>query len=230
MAELQWLGNLPSDKNVDVPYLANALKEGISGYQQQKKYNQERSDKQFEQSIQQSAMDIKQKELEQNYSKLDYDKKKEIYDTMVKLLPNLPLDKQKEMTSSPEWTTLESSLGIPSIAGASVEKESDMTWAQQQSDASIRADIQRGRGSISTLVGEPLDFTIDSKDKALDYISKKGRNPADFAEELSKYDNSPTSTASSTSDKMGKQQYKKGQTIKKNGKVYTYNGDGTWSY
>jgi hypothetical protein len=225
MPGIQYLGNIESDKNADIPYLANALKGGMEGFNTGRKIRQEREDVEFSQKIQLSALDIKQKELENSYAKLDYDKRKDMYDTMVKLMPTVPPEKQKELTSSPEWIKLEESLGMPNLSGTTMTPDVKPSWGQAQENASIKADLTRGRGSISTLLGEPLEFIIDSKDKALDYISKKGRNPAEFANELASFDET-----TSVSEGTGKDKYKVGQTIKKDGKTYKYIGNGKWSY
>ena len=183
MPQLQWLGTI--EKEDAGSYLAKALGEGIQGFTSGYMGAKQR---QKEEAIQQSELDLKKKQIENDYSKLDYDKRKNVYDTMVKLLPSVPADKQAELTSSPEWTALEKSLGMPSLSGTTLSPEKTKpSWGQEQETASIKSDLMRGRGSISTLVGEPLEFIMKDEASALDYISKKGRNPAEFGAELSRY-------------------------------------------
>jgi hypothetical protein len=205
VAGIQWLGDIPRETSGG--YIAKALGEGVSGYFKGRIYGEEKVEEkrrwEEEKGLKETEIDLKKKKLEHDYAKLDYDKRKEAYDSMVKLLPSVPPDKQMELTSSPEWTELEKSLGLPSLSGSTLSPEEPKpSWGQTQETESIKADLARGRGSISTLVGEPLDFQIKDLDTALDYISKKGRNPAEFAASLEKY---KTGATAAPAAKGGKQ-------------------------
>lgn len=188
--QIQWLGDI--EKGGPGGYVAKALSEGIGGFVKGYTYGREKATekamKEKEIGISQSELDLKTKQLENDYAKLDYDKRKDTYDTMVKLLPSVPPEKQTELLSSPEWTTLEKSLGLPSLSGSTLSPEVPKpSWGQTQETASIKADLTRGQGSISTLVGEPLPVDIKTEEDAFNYISKKGRDPSEFATELSRY-------------------------------------------
>jgi len=190
MAQLQWLGKIErpqSKKDVIMGNVAKAIEGGVKGYKEAQALKTEKQKTAFSQNIQTSGVDIDRKELEYKYSKLDYDKKKDMYDTIAKLLPNVPAEKQIQLTNSAEWQELENSLGLPHLSGTTVGSGTKPSWAQEQEDRSMRADIIRGRGSISIMGAEPIDFPIDTLDQALDYISKKGRDPAEFKTELAKY-------------------------------------------
>lgn len=241
MAQLQWLGTLP--KQTSGGYLAEAIGEGVSGYFKKKGEGEKI---QREEAKEESIMDLRQKEYDLKFSKIDYDKRKDLYDTMIKMLPNLPEDKQRALTSSSEFTSLEESLGVPSISGTALEAESEMTWSQEQNVSSVRADLARGRGSIKDFYGKPEPTEITTLDEALDYISNKRLDPAGFGEELKRFEGmtpdveddkggwfgwgkkKEETKPAATTKKKG--EYTIGQKIEKGGVTYTYTGNGNWSY
>jgi hypothetical protein len=234
MPGIQWLGDVDTTtaaektKRENQSLIAQALKSGIGTYLKEKEKGEERALEGRKIEVAESEATTKQKQAEYDYSKLDYDKKKDAYDTMIKLLPSVPPEKQAELTSSPEWIALEKSLGMPSLSGSTISPEAPKpSWGQEQETASIKADLTRGQGSISTLMGEPLPVDIKTKEDALNYISKKGRDPAEFAVELTRFD-----TEASTIPGKGKGQrspykeypdaYLEGGVwkVKRGGKVY----------
>ena len=184
----------------------------------------------FEQQTAESEITIKKQQIERDYAKLDYDKRKDAYDSMVKLLPNVPPDKQAELTGSMEWTTLEESLGLPHLSGIALSPDKTKpSWGQEQEVAAVKAALAQGRGTLSQMVGEPLPKDIKTKQDALDYISLKGLDPSLFTAELARYEETPT-VAPTKKGKVITDKYKVGQTIVKGGKTYTYKGNGRWSY
>lgn len=62
------------------------------------------------------------------------------------------------------------------------------TPIQKQNIESVRADLNRGRYSMSTMMGEVIEGEIDSLAKAYDYLSKKGLSPELFKKELKVYE------------------------------------------
>jgi len=62
------------------------------------------------------------------------------------------------------------------------------TWKQQQTDAAIRTGLNRGVGYVAKgPFGELEDFPIKTLDDALNFLQYSRRDPADFQEELKKY-------------------------------------------
>ena len=194
MPQLQWLGDI--EKETGGGYLAKALGGGISTglqtYVGMKEKGRERALEEKKLGISQSELGLKKQQIEHDYAKLDYDKRKDAYDSMVKLLPNVPPDKQAELTGSVEWTTLEDSLGLPHLSGATLSDKTKPSWGQEQEVAAVRAALSQGRGTLSQMVGEPLPKDIKTKQDALDYISLKGLDPSLFTAELARYDIAPT--------------------------------------
>jgi len=191
MPQLQWLGDI--EKETGGGYLAKALGQGVSsGIQSYMGTKEQRRREQLSQQTAASEMELKKQQIEHDYAKLDYDKRKDAYDSMVKLLPNVPPDKQAELTGSVEWTTLEDSLGLPHLSGATLSDKTKPSWGQEQEVAAVRAALTQGRGTLSQMVGEPLPKDIKTKQDALDYISLKGLDPSLFTAELARYDIAPT--------------------------------------
>lgn len=188
MPGISFIGTAPKKEKSKVAQVLEGVTAGVKAWQTGQKETRKAGIKEREISLLESAQELKGKKLEHDYAKLDYDKRKDMYDTMTKLLPSIPENKQLEITSTPEWMKLEESLGMPHLSGTTLRDEKEPSWGQEQETSSMRADLVRGRGSISTLVGEPIDFPIDSMDAALDYISKKKRDPSEFAEELKRYE------------------------------------------
>jgi len=184
MPQLQYLGDIPKQGNNDISALAQALQGGIAGYFGAKE-NRKKNE------LAQSEIDLKSKQLEHDYAKLDYDKRKDMYDTIIKLLPSVPPEKQQELTSSPEWTTLEKSLGVPSLSGTTVSPEkSKPSWGQEQEKEAVKANILRGRvGPKRDMYGISEPIILDTKEKVIDYITESGFDPNDpvFTDKLSQF-------------------------------------------
>jgi len=198
MPGITWLGDI--EKETSGGYLAKALGGGISTglqtYVGMKEKGKERAFEEKKFGLQQSELDLKKKQIEHDYAKLDYDKRKDAYDSMVKLLPSVPPDKQRELTESVEWTTLEESLGLPHLSGTTLSPEATKpSWGQEQEVAAVKAALIQGRGTLSQMVGEPLPKDIKTKQDALDYISLKGLDPSLFTAELTRYEEAPTVAA-----------------------------------
>ena len=195
MPQLQWLGNLDKGKN-NSSQLAEAIGGGISSglgaYAQTK-------EKAKENAFKQEELDIKKDQAKHDWAKLDYDKRKDMYDTMIRVLPNVPADKQMELTSSPEWVELEKSLGMPSLANTTMSSESKVGWSNEQKVASVRADIIRGRvGAKRDMYGISEPKILDSEEAILDHISDEGLDPAMFSDVISQRfgnTNAPTTEA-----------------------------------
>ena len=191
--QLQWLGDIPKEDAWSS--VAKAIQGGMAGFtsgmgmgMEKQKLGMEREKTTASLKMAQSELDLKGKQLEHDYAKLDYDKRKDMYDTMVKLLPNVPSEKQVELTSSPEWMTLEKSLGMPSLSGTTLSPEKTKpTWGQENEVASIRSDLMRGSGTTYSLMGEPEPFDMKTEEDALNYLSKRNQNPAMYSAELARF-------------------------------------------
>ena len=185
MAQLQQLGDIQQDSAGG--YLARALGSGVSaGFQSYA----ETKEKEKERAITKEEIDLKREQLKRDYSKIDYDTRIKIYETLVKAAQTIPEDRQRELFSSDEWRELEKSIGAPSLHDTTFppkEEEKVPSWKQSQDVDSVRADLVRGRGSISDFFGKPEPTPITTMDEALDYISNKGLSPSLFKEELKKY-------------------------------------------
>lgn len=193
MAQIQWLGDIDSRKNDQFQRVGEGISAGVGAFLSGQERGRERkaatASSAQRNALDEAELDVKRKQIEHDYAKLDYDKRKDAYDTMVKLLPNMPPDRQQALTSSPEWTALESSLGLPSIAGSTLSKEQpEPGWSSLQKTASVRENLIRRRiGPKRDMFGvsEPKDLT--SEQDAIDYITEEGLDPSAFADELAAY-------------------------------------------
>jgi len=193
MAQIQWLGSL-EPRRTQMGYLAEALGKTGAGYftglEQKRKEQLEMEEKEKERAITREEIDLKRQQLRRDYSKTSYETRTKIYDTLIKAAQTIPEDRQRELFSSDEWRELEKSIGAPSLHDTTFppkEEEKVPSWKQSQDVDSVRADLVRGRGSISDFFGKPEPTPITTMDEALDYISNKGLSPSLFKEELKKY-------------------------------------------
>jgi len=236
MPQLQWLGDI--EKETAGGYLAKALGGGISkGFeayagtkQRLKEEAEEKRKTGVAEGVAQSELDLKQKQLEHDYAKLDYDKRKDMYDTMTKLLPSIQPEKQQELTSSPEWITLEKSLGMPSLSGSTISPEDKTAkpgWTGEQKVEAVRANLVRGRvGPKRDMYGISEPKELSTLTDAIDHITEEGLSPSMFENELERYKTPPPIGGKG----KGKDKYKVGQKINKGGKTYEYIGNGKWRY
>jgi len=196
MAQLQWLGQMPRKREDDMSYVAEAIKGGTSAYLEGREKAFSTRLKSREVGVQESELAQKGKKIEYDYAKLDYDKRKDAYDTMAKLLPSLPPEKQQELTTSPEWTKLEDSLGLPNLSSSTMSNKPEPGWSNVEKVAAVRENLTRRRvGPKRDMFGISEAKDLSTEQDAIDYITEEGLDPSQFKAELAGY------VASSTTDK-----------------------------
>jgi len=192
----QWLGDISQES--DASKLGKSISAGVGAYLAAKEAGQERRLKERATSLEEKGVQVKNRELDLQLSKMDYDNRREIYKTLVEILPSVPPEKQDQLVTSPEFEKLEESLGVPHLnAGIAIRRKDENTpsWGQEQDVASVRADLLRGRGVTKDLYGQMLPTELKTEQDALDYLSNKGLDPSLFSAELSRYKTpAPTTT------------------------------------
>jgi hypothetical protein len=186
MPQLQWLGTLGAQDKSGVDKLESGIALAMNMAMKGKEMGMQKKVSEANIANAQSETDIKRTQLEREYAKVDFDKKRDAYDSMVKLLPNLPPEKQVEVTSSPEWVALESSIGVPSIKGSTLNPEQPKPgWSNISNTEAVRANLIRKRvGPKRDMYGMSEPKELATAQDAVDYITEEGLDPAQFAREL----------------------------------------------
>ena len=233
MPGMQFFGTEPEWKSRGTR-VAEAMGEGIESYRLGKERREKREAGLRSEARAERGLDIQTLQLKKQLEGIDYNKKKEAYDLLMKRAELLGDEESStRLFSSPVFQELENSLGISHIVDLDKVKEGEApktvkfrpkttpTYSQEQAEAGILSDIKRGSGTTANMMGQMIPYTIDSREKAMDYLSFKKQDPSKYKSAL---DAKFGSMSGATTGK-----YKKGQTEVKDGITYTYDGK-VWRY
>lgn len=166
MPGMQFLGTAPTRRS----QVAQAMAGGMAGF---------------------AAGKEKRETRELELEKIDYGKKKDMYNMLLKRAEMLgDSEASTRLFSSDMWQELENNLGIPHIVDLEEGKptkpvkfkgkEGKPTWGQKESMKGVEADIRRKRGVVSDVVGQMIPYEMKTREEALDYISRKKLDPTRF--------------------------------------------------
>ena len=216
MPGMQFIGQEPEKRNL----LAEAMEKGAGGFVKGMEYGQARQEKQEERKLE--------------FEKVDWQKRKDTYDMMIKAGELLDESSATRMFSEPIFQQLESSLGMPHIVdtegegkvGYKQEKEKVPTWNQAQELEGVKSDIKRKRGTVSDIAGQMIPFEMKTVDDAMDYISRKQLDPSLFADVLK--ESFGEGGEGTVQVGKGKDKYKVGEKRNVSGVTWTYLGNNKW--
>jgi hypothetical protein len=142
---------------------------------------------------------ITTEKLKNDYAKMDYDKRKTLYDKGIEAISMIQDPaKQQEFTASPEWSELEKSLGMPSLSNQFLRKDSGTSggpsYAQDQENQSIQDSIARGEGFVPGIMGMEDKVPLTNEQQIADFLAQRKRGQASFTKQPAKTDSSRSKT------------------------------------
>jgi len=101
---MQWLGTIPKE-NAST-YLAEALRQGVAGFQQGRQQSQQRTLQQQQYGLQKEELGIKKKAVEVDLEKIQYTKRKELVDLLKDSREHVSDDQWQIIVNEPKTSEL----------------------------------------------------------------------------------------------------------------------------